>query len=236
MRAFLLAAGVGSRLRPITDSTPKCLVPVHGRPLLAYWLDCLLRDGAVDEVLINTHYLHEQVEAFVAASPWRSKISLSYEENLLGTAGSIKANGAFHRHEALLVAHADNLTELDAPAFIQAHRDRPADAALTMLTFRTDMPKQSGILEVDDRGLVQGFFEKVENPPGDLANAAVYILTPEVLQTIDEEEGPFIDLSTEIIPRFLGRIFATPAAGYHRGIETVEGLERAHREFTPGGP
>ncbi|MBP5855640.1 nucleotidyltransferase family protein [Marivibrio halodurans] len=233
MRALLLAAGMGSRLRPITDTTPKCLVEVHGRPLLDYWFELLLRDRAVSEILVNTHYLHEKVEAFIAESPWRDRVAMSFEPDLLGTAGTIKANGGFHLGEPLLVAHADNLTQLDVPSFLAKHDARPPEAALTMLTFHTDMPRQSGIVELDESGLVQAFHEKVDNPPGDLANAAVYILTPEVLADIDEHEGPFIDLSTEIIPRYVGRIFATAVDGYHRGIETVEGLERAHREFRP---
>src|SRR3954465_6326893 len=91
MRALLLAAGIGSRLRPITDTTPKCLVEVQGRPLLDYWLD-LVFEGGIERVLLNTHWLAPQVEAHVAKSRWADRIDLVYEETLLGTGGTVLAN------------------------------------------------------------------------------------------------------------------------------------------------
>ena len=86
MRALLLAAGLGTRLRPITDHVPKCLVPIHGKPLLGYWLDMLLPNG-VERVLVNTHYLPQAVQAFVAESAWRDSIEMVHEDELLGTGG-----------------------------------------------------------------------------------------------------------------------------------------------------
>ncbi|MEQ9519821.1 MAG: sugar phosphate nucleotidyltransferase, partial [Parvibaculum sp.] len=80
MRALLLAAGMGQRLRPITDTIPKCLVPIHGRPLLGIWLDHVFaRDSGIERVLINTHYLASQVERFVSNSLWAERIDLVYE-------------------------------------------------------------------------------------------------------------------------------------------------------------
>ena len=230
MRALLLAAGIGSRLRPITDSVPKCLVPIHGRPLLDYWLDLLFREPLIERALINTHYLSEQVDAHLAKSKWRDRIDVVYEPELLGTGGTIKANRAAFDGD-LLVAHADNLTDFDIAGLVAAHEGRPAKAAMTMLAFRTDMPQSCGILELDEDGLVQAFHEKVENPPGNLANAAVYILTPEVLDATAALSGSFVDLSTDIIPRYVGRILAVETSGYHRDIGTVESLRLAHAEF-----
>ena len=233
MRALLLAAGIGSRLRPVTDTLPKCLVPIHGRPLLDYWLELLFQSGAIERALINTHYLHEMVEAHVAASPWRERIDLVYEPALLGTGGTLKANRATYDNEDLLLVHADNLTDFDVAGFLAAHQGRPADAALTMLAFRTDSPSTCGILELDAQNLVRAFHEKVENPPGNLANAAVYIVTPEVVAAAAAIPRAFVDLSTEVIPRFLGRILAVETQGYHRDIGNVESLRRAHLEFAP---
>src|SRR6185436_15356190 len=112
MRALLLAAGLGTRLRPLTDSVPKCLVPVQGRPLLDYWLE-LLAPGGIERMLINTHYLPQQVRDFVARSRWREGITLVHEEKLLGTGGTVLANRAFFGAAAFMVAHADNLTRFD---------------------------------------------------------------------------------------------------------------------------
>jgi mannose-1-phosphate guanylyltransferase len=231
MRALLLAAGIGSRLRPVTDTIPKCMVPIHGRPLLDYWLDLLFANGAAARALINTHYLAEVVAAHVAQSRWRDRIDLVHEPALLGTAGTIKANRSYFASEPFLVAHADNLTELDASAFAAAHAARPPHCAMTMLTFQTDDPRSCGILELDGQGVVQAFHEKVAEPPGTLANAAVYMLTPEVADCVASLPGPVVDFSTEILPRLIGRIFAVPTRGYHRDIGNVESLARAEREF-----
>ena len=92
MRALLLAAGLGTRLRPITDSVPKCLVPIRGRPLLGYWFDILFR-GGVDRALVNLHYHADAVRSFIPASPWRGRIETVYEEKLLGTAGTARPPG-----------------------------------------------------------------------------------------------------------------------------------------------
>ena len=236
MRTLLLAAGVGSRLRPVTDTVPKCLVPIHGRPLLDYWLD-LLAPRRADRLLINTHYLAPMVTRHVDASPWRPAIDLTYEAELLGTGGTIAANRAWFGEEPFVVAHADNLTDVDVGGLFAAHAARPKGCAITMLAFRTDDPRSCGILECDGEGVVQAFHEKVQAPPGDLANAAVYVMEPEVADLAVSFGRDFVDLSTEVIPRFLGRILAVEHLGYHRDIGNVESLRRAELEFrAPSAP
>jgi mannose-1-phosphate guanylyltransferase len=230
MRALLLAAGIGSRLRPITDTIPKCLVPIHGRPLLDYWLDLLLSNDT-DRILINTHYLPEQVAQHVGNSKWRDRIDLAYEAELLGTAGTIGANSDYFERMPFLVAHADNLTTFDPQSFRKAHQTRPEHCAMTMLTFRSDDPRSCGILQLDKHKVVQEFHEKVDNPPGDLANAAVYIIEPEVTDYIHGLGRKTVDMSTEVLPHFVGRIYAFENDGYHRDIGNVESLRRAHEEF-----
>lgn len=232
MRTLLLAAGVGSRLRPITETTPKCLVPIRGRALVDYWLD-LLAPERENPVLINTHHLAGAVSRHLDASPWRSAIELVHEPELLGTGGTLAANRAWLGRDPVLVAHADNLTDLDPAALYAAHAGRPQGCAMTMLAFRTDNPRACGILELDDRRRVTAFHEKVEHPPGDLANAAVYVMEPEVADFAAGLGRPVVDLSTEVIPRFLGRILAVEHHGYHRDIGTVESLRRAEVEFRP---
>jgi mannose-1-phosphate guanylyltransferase len=230
MRALLLAAGTGSRLRPLTNTTPKCLVPVHGRPLLDYWLD-LVFESHIQRALVNTHWLADQVRAHVAASPWRSHVDLVHEDQLLGTGGTILANRDWFGGEAFLVAHADNLTDFNVARLVSAHRDRPAGCLMTMLAFRTDDPASCGILELDRQNRVTAFHEKVENPPGNLANGAVYVFEPDVIEDIARLGKSTVDLSTEIIPNYLGRILSVETDGYHRDIGSPESLQRAHSEF-----
>jgi mannose-1-phosphate guanylyltransferase len=234
MRALLLAAGTGSRLRPLTNTIPKCLVPVHDRPLLDYWLD-LVFEGGVERALVNTHWLAEQVRAHVAASRWHSRIDLVREDKLLGTGGTVLANRGWFASQPFLVAHADNLTDFDVAGLIAAHQNRPSGAVMTMLAFRTDDPTSCGILELDRQNQVVAFHEKVKAPPGNLANGAIYIFEPEVIDDIASLGKPVVDLSTEIIPGYLGRIFCVETEGYHRDIGNAESLRRAHFEFKPIG-
>ncbi|WP_457488923.1 nucleotidyltransferase family protein [Tardiphaga sp. P5_C10] len=230
MRALLLAAGIGSRLRPITDTVPKCLVQIQGRPLLDYWLD-LVFQGGIERVLLNTHWLAPQVQAHVMASPWADRIDQVYEETLLGTGGTVLANRDWFQKQSFLLAHADNLTDFDVAGLIAAHEGRPTGHAITMLGFRTDDPSSCGILELDRQNTVLAFHEKVANPPGNLANGAVYIFEPEVIDAIAALERPVVDLSTEIIPNYLGRILCVETDGYHRDIGNPESLRRANSEF-----
>ena len=233
MRALLLAAGLGTRLRPLTETVPKCLVPIRGVPLIDYWFDLLLPNG-IERALVNTGYLAETVRTHVAASRWRDRIDLVHEDRLLGTGGTVLANRAWFGADAFLVAHADNLTRFDAAAFIARHRTRPAGCALTMMTFDTDAPQTCGIVEEDARGVVTAFHEKVAEPPGTRANGAVYIFEPAVLEFIAGLGKPVVDLSTEVLPAFLGRIATFHNADYHRDIGNLESLARAEREFGKG--
>ena len=232
MRALLLAAGLGTRLRPITDSTPKCLVPVRGRPLLGYWLELLLPRG-IESVLVNTHHHAAAVEAFIAGSPWRARIETVYEPKLLGTGGTVLRNAAWFGDSAFMVVHADNLSRFPVEEFIAAHRRRPAGAALTMMTFDTDAPRTCGIVELDARNLVRAFHEKVPDPPGIRANAAVYIVEPEVVGVLRALRREVIDFSTEVLPAFLGRIATYHNRDYHRDIGTLESLAKAEAEYPP---
>jgi mannose-1-phosphate guanylyltransferase len=98
MKAFLLAAGIGTRLRPLTHHTPKCLIPINGRPLMEYWFDLFDRYG-IDEILINTSYLSDKVRDYLSEHSRGLNISLTYEETLLGSGGTIKENQSFVKGE-----------------------------------------------------------------------------------------------------------------------------------------
>jgi mannose-1-phosphate guanylyltransferase len=205
MKVILLAAGFGTRLRPITNEIPKCLVPIKGKPLLQIWLENLTKAG-LNSFLINTHYLHLEVQKFVSTSEFKSFCSLVYEEELLGTAGTVVNNLDFADNDDLLVIHADNYCLQDMKAFIDAHNSRPYGCLMTMMTFRTENPSLCGIVEIDKKNIVKRFFEKVDNPPSNLANGAVYILSKEFLSQI-KDNSTLIDFSTQIIPNYLGKIF-----------------------------
>lgn len=226
----MLAAGHGTRLRPLTDVLPKCLAPIRGRPLIEYWLTSLA-DAGFDRIVVNTHYRADLVEAYVAASPFAERVELVREPELLGTGGTLVANAERFDAGPLLVAHADNLTVFDPERFLEAHRARPPEAVLTMMTFATDTPRSCGIVTTDDRGLVDGFFEKVDDPPGNRANAAVYLVEPEVIAVAAESGRPFVDLSTEVLPRLIGRMATWHNDVYHRDIGSLDAWRLAQRDY-----
>ena len=230
MRALLLAGGLGTRLRPLTDRLPKCLVPIHGVPLLDYWLNLLL-PGGIDQVLINTHYLAEQVVDHVAASRWRHRITLCHEASLLGTAGTILHNRQFFGEGALMVAHADNLTSFDVAAFMQAHAHRPEGIEATMMTFRTDHPQSCGIVELDADQIVTAMHEKQPNPPGNLANGAIYIFEPTIFATIARMDSAMPDISLDLLPTLMGAMQAYHNDIYLRDIGNMASLRLAEQEF-----
>ncbi len=228
MRAILLAAGLGTRLQPLTHDIPKCLVEIGDQPLLGHWLDALFQSG-IDSILINLHHHSEQVENFVQERSDRSSVHLVYERRLLGTAGTVRENYDFFRGEAGLVLHADNFCTANISKFICAHEARPKEAALTMMTFVTDSPMACGIVELDEQGLVQEFHEKVASPPSNLANGAIYVFEPEILDFVRASGGQVRDISEDVLPQFLGRIFTWRADGDLIDIGTMANLEKARR-------
>jgi mannose-1-phosphate guanylyltransferase len=230
VKAFLLAAGLGSRLRPLTDTVPKCLVEIGGRAMLDIWLDALAEAG-VDEVLVNTHHLADLVGEHVALRPGPPVVRLSHEPVLLGSAGTLQANRDFVAGEdMILVVYADNLTDFDLGVLVDAHRSGGMIATLSV--FRAPRPSECGIVEVRD-GRVVGFVEKPANPPGDLANAGMYAFSPRVL---DEIRAPLPrDIGFDLLPRLVGRAGVVPLGdSFFLDIGTPAALERA-RSVWKGG-
>lgn len=230
MRALLLAAGLGTRLRPLTDSVPKAMVDIAGRPLLERWL-AMLFAGGVERVLVNTHYLAPVIQGFVRSSRWSASVDLVDEPALLGTGGTLLANRPWFGQGPLLVTHGDNASDLDVAAFIKAHAGRPRDVLATMALFRTDNPSSCGIVVMDEDRIIREFHEKKAHPPGNLANAAAFIFEPEIFCYLEATGRNVIDLSAEVIPQLLGRIQGFEIEGYHRDIGTPESLEMARSHF-----
>ena len=230
MKALLLSAGLGTRLRPITDTIPKCLVPINGKPLLEYWLENLSKVG-VDKFLINTSYLHSQVEEFVNKSKYRDKITLIYEDKLLNTGGTLLKNKDFFDDEAFMLIHADNLSFCNFNDFIITHQNRVKKCEITMMLFRSDNPSSCGIVELDKDNIVQKFYEKVANPPSTLANGAVYILENSIFDFLESIGREKIDFSTQVLPEFTGKIFTFFNDQYHRDIGTMENYKKARERL-----
>ncbi len=232
MKALLLAAGLGSRLRPITNVTPKCLVEIYGRPLLDYWFD-LLGKGDIDEVIINTHHLADEVSTYLQNRFFQIPVRQVYEKELLGTGGTLLKNRTFYQNEPILLIHADNLSVFSLQKFIDTFISRQRGIEITMMTFTTDAPENCGIVELDHDGIVIKFYEKSQLEHGRIANGAVYIVSPAVLNFIESLKKSEVDFSTEVIPKFLGKINTFHNDIYHRDIGSPSSLELARLDFPP---
>jgi mannose-1-phosphate guanylyltransferase len=228
-KALLLAAGFGTRLKPATDIWPKCLMPVQGRPLLDYWIATLSKAG-LSHILVNLHYMASEVEGFIKREKFQNSIKASVEKELLGTAGTIRANRNFFGNSPLIVAHADNLCLCDFNAFIHHHEiNRPDKCLISMMSFDCDDPSNCGIIDVDEFGVVHGMSEKDPNSLGKLANGAVYIFEPEVIDWI-YRNNRVTDISTGVIPNFFGNITHWKNNEIHRDIGRIEDLKEVQKK------
>jgi len=202
-RAMLVAAGLGTRLRPLTDRVPKCMVPVAGRPLIEHTVRWLIGHG-VTEIAINLHHLPEQVRAhFGDGSKFGGAIAYSEEPTLLGTAGAVKKMEAIFAGAPFFVWYGDNLSRCDLPALWRLHDQRGGLA--TMALHHRDDPTQSGIvgLESDDR--IVRFLEKPkpEQVFSHWVNAGILALESEVLGWIPP--GVPHDFSREVFPAMIAQ-------------------------------
>ncbi len=225
VRVLLLAGGLGTRLRPLTDHTPKCLVPVAGRPLLDYWLD-RFREAGLRDLRINTHHLPEAVREYIdrvnATSEFR--MSEAYEAQLLGSAGTVMANRDLADDASeILIVYADNFSNVDLNELLRFHRSH--GDPMTMMLFRAPHPENCGIATLDAEHRIIDFVEKPKNPTSDLANAGLYVLSQEAYKEIADMQ--VFDIGFDVLPRFLNRMRGWASPGFHLDIGTHEALEKA---------
>jgi NDP-sugar pyrophosphorylase family protein len=228
VKVLLLAGGLGTRLRPLTDTTPKCLVPIAGKPLLDYWFDRFEQAG-VRDVRINTHHLPEPVRDYISLANRAGtfRVSETYEPALLGSAGTVTNNRAWaDGAETVLIVYADNLSDVDLSSFLDAHRLHKKP--FTMMLFRTPYPDKCGIAELDASGTIVNFVEKPKHPKSDLANGGIYALTPDAYREIADMRK--FDLGFDVLPAFVGRMHGWRWDGYHRDIGNFESLRQAEQD------
>ncbi len=221
MIALLLAAGLGERLRPITNKIPKCLVPIGGRPLLDFWIESMISIN-ISKIIINTHYHAEAVHEFIEQHQYKDKIEILFEPQLVGTGGTLRDAADRIKDEDVLVAHADNFCRAPMDDFVNCFETRRNEIEITVMTFRTDTPSSCGIVEIDERGTVRKFHEKVSNPKSNLASGAVFILSNDTVQFVRKQKPVYIDFSKDVLPYYMGRINTWENKVYHRDIGTPE--------------
>jgi mannose-1-phosphate guanylyltransferase len=229
LKAFLLAAGHGTRLRPLTDNTPKCLLPIQGIPLLQIWLDVCRRFG-VDQVLINIHAHADLVLDFLQKNAKGTRVRVVVEERLLGSAGTLLCNRQWvEAEDCFWVFYADVLNRVDLGAMLRIHQSRKPVA--TMGVCRVPDPARCGVVDVSEDGIVRHFVEKPSQPRSNLAFAGLLVGTPLLLDLIPPKQPA--DLGFDVLPGLAGRMLAYQISEYLIDIGTVENYQKAQATW-PG--
>lgn len=235
MKALLIAGGFGTRLRPLTYTRPKHLLPIANRPHLHHVFDLLQRHG-IDEVVLLTSYMAETFDASVEHGRARGmRVEVTHEETPLGTAGALKNAQDFIGNETFFAFNGDVLTSLDLGSVLEFHRDREAEATIVLTP--VEDPSAYGVVPTDGDGRVLGFIEKPprEEAPTNLINAGVYLMEPSVLERIpggveySAERRLFPDLVTEGV-----RMFAVGTESYWMDIGTPQKYLQANLDALDG--
>ena len=235
-KAMILAAGEGTRLRPLTSDTPKVLLPVGGKPLIEYQLFWLKSHG-ISQVVINLYHLGEKIKDFLGdGSRFGLEISYSNEETLLGTAGGVKKMEPFF-DSTFIVLNGDTLADFDLGAMLRFHRTKNSLATLAILGVPN--PSEVGIVEIDGGGRILSFVEK---PPrgsetSNLMNGGIYVFEKEAFSYIPEEG--ISDFAYDIFPKLLELALPVYAYSLKPGdylidIGTMEKYSQANEDMKLG--
>ncbi len=191
----MLAAGLGTRLRPLTYEITKPMVPVLDRPVMAHILDLLAEHG-LTEVIANLHYFPDSIREYFG-----ERVSYRYEEELLGTAGGVRACREFFGDDDFLVISGDALTDIDLTALIERHRS--AGGVATLAVKKVPDTREYGVVLHDREGRVTGFQEKPapEEALSDLGNCGIYVFSPRIFDYFPERD--FADWAQDVFPTLL---------------------------------
>ncbi len=235
MKALILSAGLGTRLKPITDKIPKPLVNIKDKPLMYFHVQNLYFSG-VREILINTHYLSEQIEEFVYKLLLSNtfpdlKIKTVYEKVLLGSAGTLKNNESFFNgDEDFIVVYADNLTDIDYRKMLAFHLEKSGIA--TIACYHELFPETKGIVLFDNSLQISRFIEKPKPDQivSHFANAGIYILNKEVFMLLRSITKAPLDFGYDLFPFLLReqkKLFVYKMDEFLLDVGTIESYNKA---------
>lgn len=224
MQAVLLVGGFGTRLRPLTYSRPKVLLPLMNRPMISYILESLPVE--VQEVIVPVSYMAEKMRAFFSSLRENRNYTVIHEERPLGTGGALKNVENLIRGD-FLVFNGDIITSLDVSKFIEFHRRKGAFATINL--WEVENPQAFGIVEINKEDRILRFKEKPKKGEifSNLVNAGIYILNEEILNYIPPREK--VSLEYEIFPKVLDRgLYGYGYEGYWADAGTPETFLRAN--------
>lgn len=231
MNAMVLAAGVGSRLDPLTRNTPKPLVPIVDKPVMEHIIELLKRHGFTN-IMVNLHYLGDQIaNHFGDGSRLGVHLEYSHEDRLWGDAGSLKRVQSFFKNETFVVMGGDDLTDMDLTRLVRTHREKHAIATLGLSL--VDDPAEYGIVALNSDSRIVQFQEKPRGEAfiSNMANTGVYVFDPEVFDLIPE--GQFYLFGKDLFPKLLqqGRpMYGHLTPSYWRDVGNLDAYRATHRD------
>lgn len=236
MKAIILAAGFGRRLRPLTDRIPKPLIAVAGHPMIAYAM-AVLRAAGIRDVLINLHHFGDQIRAALGdGSAYGLSIAYSEEDPILDTGGAIKKAEPFLRPGTFVAMNADTIIDLCLADVIAWHRQQ---RALATMVLRPDPhAARFGVIEIDTSGRIRRFLgrpQHVAEPLRALMFAGVHVFEPDVFDYM--QPGCF-GINSVTYPAMLDAgcpLFGYVFEGYWRVLDTHAGLAEGRREMACPG-
>jgi NDP-sugar pyrophosphorylase family protein len=240
MKAMVLAAGQGTRLRPVTDGRPKALVPVAGRPMIEYAL-LLLRHYGIREIIINLHHFGEQIEKHLGdGRKLGLELSYSIERELLGTGGGLLKARPFLQDGTFIVINTDALIDLNLTELIAFHRQ--AGAAATLVLRSDEKADQYGSMDIDVKGRIYRFLEAKAPTPSvgptrKLMFTGVQIFEPKVFGYMDPNEAQKFSTTMETYPRMLQAgeaLYGFCFEGFWQDLGTVERIKSVEDSLTLG--
>lgn len=233
MRVLILAAGLGTRLRPLTDIVPKCLVDVGGKPMLQHWLEKIEKlDEKPTEVFVNLFYKKDLVKEFLHGFKASFPIKSVVEKKLLGTGGTLLNLIRKHNDEDMLVIHCDNYFDDELNDFLKEASSKLnlLNADGVVLSFKTDFPELCGTMQLDAFGKILSFQEKVKKPKSNLANGAVYYFSSSFLKNILNNHFSPIDIAKDLLEPNEFNFYAFETSKFFCDIGTNLSLKQA-RDF-----
>lgn len=234
MKAIIMAGGEGKRLRPITCTMPKPMVPVLNKPIIDYTLE-LLKKHDITSVVLTLHYMADEIRKHIAdGSAWGMNVEYSDPGIKLGTAGSVR-RAISKADQRVIVLSGDGIMDIDLSEAIKAHEQSGAPA--TIVLKRVSEPTEYGIALMDDTGFITRFIEKPERSEvfSDYANTGIYILEPEALEMIPQDMD--FDFSKQLFPRMQEagmKLFGYVTYGYWCDIGDITQYKRAQQDMLDG--
>jgi mannose-1-phosphate guanylyltransferase len=234
MKAMILAAGEGTRLRPLTKMIPKPMLPVGGKPLLEHTI-CWLRSYGIKQVAVNLHHAPWLTQAYLGdGSAWGVRITYSLEDKLLGTAGAVKKLQNYF-DDAFVVVYGDVLTNMDLTALVSFHRAK--GGWMTIALYQVENPSACGLVKLDGEGKILRFVEKPspEHVFTDLASTGVFVMEARVLDHIPSDT--FYDFGHHLFPDLLAKgipLYGYPIDAYLVDIGTMEKYREAQLDVREG--